>query len=122
MSPWLFTKWRPSNSRWRAQIRLCEGVSDLLISGADLATEGSGSFYYLWLGLRRTEHRGTMAGGKESSSALSWAPKPNPILPTCYRQRGETVLLSFGNGNGQRRGGDGGVVQSNLGDGEGGLR
>jgi hypothetical protein len=63
-----------------------------------------------------------MAGSKECSSSLSRAPKPNPFLPTRSRQRGETILLTFGNGNGQRRAGGGGVVQSTFGDGEGSLR
>jgi hypothetical protein len=108
------------NHRWRAQIRICEGVSDLLILSVDRATDGCSSFF-LWLSMRRIEDWGTMAGGKESSSSLSRAPKPNPIPPTCSRQRGETVLLTFGNGNGQWRIGDGGAVRSTLGDGEGGL-
>jgi hypothetical protein len=63
-----------------------------------------------------------MAGGKESSSLLSRAPKPNPFLPMCSRQQGEPILLTFGNGNGPREAGDGGAVRSTFGDGEGGLR
>jgi hypothetical protein len=42
----IFIKWRSLNPRLRAQIRLHEGVSDLLISSADWATDGSGSFSF----------------------------------------------------------------------------
>jgi hypothetical protein len=58
-----FIKPEPSADRLMTQIRLREGVSDLLISSVDRATDGSDSFSFLWLRQRGTEHWGTMVGG-----------------------------------------------------------
>jgi hypothetical protein len=43
------------------------------------------------------------------------------FLPTWPRQRVEPILHTYGGGNGRRRVGDGGVVQSILHNSEGGL-
>jgi hypothetical protein len=57
-----------------------------------------------------------------SSSSPSRAPKANPSLRTRPRQRGETVLLTYSNGDGRGEDDDGEAAQANLGDSEGDLR
>jgi hypothetical protein len=58
-----FIKPEPSADRSMAQIRLREGVLDILILSTDRAMHDSGSFSFLWLGWRGIEQRGTMAAG-----------------------------------------------------------
>jgi hypothetical protein len=57
-----------------------------------------------------------------SSSSPFTAPKANPSPSTRSRQRGETILLTYGNRDGRGKADDGEVARVNLGDGEGDLQ
>jgi hypothetical protein len=56
------------------------------------------------------------------STSLSREPKAIPSLPTQPRQQGETVFLTYHDGDGWGEADDSDAAQANLGDAEGDLR
>jgi hypothetical protein len=84
-----------------------DGLRHLLLCAADRIQ--SSRWEVPWLAAR-------------SSSSLFRAPKSNPSPSTRSRQRGETILLTYDNGDGWGKADDGEVARANLGDSEGDLQ